>query len=143
MTLVILDFNPRLSVSCSFCKKLPLTSPPIYLVPTAQSSLFASPLTSASYFLRADSLAQPNTKQDAGHCRLQALELSLLVRLAQGAQILMLVGVDTCDYVYWDTGNLSSVYQQQGTCWYWANPKFGYWWGAAYNFKYGDRLHRQ
>lgn len=47
-------------------------------------------------------------------------------------------GVDTCDYAHWDTGNLSNFYQQRGTCWYWANPKFGCWWGAACNFEHRE-----
>jgi hypothetical protein len=84
-----LDFKPQLSVACLLPKSCHLPHLQFYLVPTAQSSLSASPLTSASYFLKANSLAQPNTKQDAGHCRPQALDLPL-GRLAQGAQTLML-----------------------------------------------------
>src|SRR5947209_11224019 len=46
--------------------------------PHCDPSLFASSHTSASYFPRANLPAQPNTKQDAGHCRPQAPDLPLL-----------------------------------------------------------------
>jgi hypothetical protein len=128
--------TPQISV---FCLSAKVTT---YLAsnlpsPRRIQALFASPLTSASYFLRANPLAQPiqNKMQViAGRKLLTCRYWAFGPRCPN----IDATGVDTCDYAHWDTGNLSNFYQQRGTCWYWANPKFECWWGIACSFEHRE-----